>query len=368
MQADRTVTSCAGSAIERTAGNRFVLTLRRRWADTLYPELGRQYRGKAAQGEELTEAEVRQLPAYPWFSWLERGSQKMLWRAVTDEVRAAEDDVGDPSAKVTLELDEQLHLPDWYTDWDIHVQPGGVWSSDEAAAVYEAGSKLVMLGDNDDYAFHRLFVATAIPRRDYGLIVDLGCGFGKSAWPLKEAFPEAAVLGIDLSAPCLRLAARKVAERGLDVSFRQANATATGLGTDSVDLVTSTMLVHEMPLSALRAMFREAARILAPGGLLRFLDFRFTGDPLRDMAMREHGARNNEPFLPGAMAADFVEMAREVGFSNARWRGFDERGAGLLPSLEWPERSEWHFPWAVFEAELDPGVPAEAPASGGESA
>jgi ubiquinone/menaquinone biosynthesis C-methylase UbiE len=341
------------SEIERAAGTEFVLALRRRWADTLYPALGGQYRELAQEtGEEVAEASVRGLPAYPWFSWLERGSQKMLWRAVTDVVRAeGAPAAGDPRAGLQPELDDGLQLPKWYTDWDIHVQPGGVWSSDEAAAVYELGAKLVMLGDNDDYSFHRLFAATALPQRAYRRIVDLGCGFGKSTWPLKEAFPEAEVIGIDLSAPCLKLAARKAGERGLEVRFRQANAADTGLESDSVDLVTSTMLVHEVPIPALEELFTEAARILAPGGILRFLDFQFTGDPLRDMAMREHGARNNEPFLPGAMAADLVRMAERAGLQGGQWRAFDERGEGLLPALEWPRRSEWHFPWAVLEAE-----------------
>jgi ubiquinone/menaquinone biosynthesis C-methylase UbiE len=329
---------------ERAAGTQFVLTLRRRWADTLYPALAKQH-------GERADVAIRDLPAYPWFSWLERGSQKMLWRAVADSVRAAPAPKLDAQAETLLELDESLELPAWYTDWDIHVQPGGVWSSDEAAAVYEAGAKLVMLGENDDYGFHRLFASTAIPGRDYGHIVDLGCGFGKSTWPMKEAFPGAEVVGIDLSAPCLKLAARKVRDRKLDVHFRQANATDTGLEAASVDLVTSTMLVHEMPVEALEELFVEASRILAPGGQLRFLDFRFTDDALRDMAMREHGARNNEPFLPAAMAADLAAMAERAGLVNARWRAFDERGEGLLPTLEWPARSEWHFPWAVLEAE-----------------
>jgi ubiquinone/menaquinone biosynthesis C-methylase UbiE len=349
------------SHIENTAATQFVLTLRRRWADTLYPALGAQYRALAAERDGrdvrgagsggIADDEVRELPAYPWFSWLERGSQKMLWRAVTDEVRASAPAATATEGEDLLELDETLQLPDWYTEWDIHVQPGGVWSSDEAAAVYEAGAKLVMLGENDDYGFHRLFAATALPQRDYRCIVDLGCGFGKSTWPIKEAFPDAEVIGIDLAAPCLALAANKVAERGLEVRLREANATDTGLDAGSVDLVTSTMLVHEMPIGALEEMFIEAARILAPGGLLRFLDFQFTGDALRDMAMREHGARNNEPFLPGAMAADLVDMAERAGFSNVRWRAFDERGTGLLPELKWPQRAEWHFPWAVLEAE-----------------
>jgi ubiquinone/menaquinone biosynthesis C-methylase UbiE len=231
------------------------------------------------------------------------------------------------------------------------VQPGGVWSGDIAARVYELGAKVVMLGDNDDYKFHRLFVETAIPPRAYRRIVDLGCGFGKSTWPLKNAFPEADVIGIDLAAPCLRLAVEKANAQNLDIVFKQADAAATGLADKSADLVTSTMLIHEMPLEALRSAFAEAARLLAPGGLLRFLDFQRTGDAFRDLALREHGVRNNEPFLSPMMDADTIAMATDAGLVNARWTAFDERDIGRLPSAAWPERPEWHFPWGVLEGE-----------------
>ncbi|MCC5868674.1 MAG: class I SAM-dependent methyltransferase [Gammaproteobacteria bacterium] len=339
------------SVIDHTAGVDFVLALRRRWADTLYPALQTQLQA-GGQDAELadTESRVRALPAYPWFSWLERGSQKMLWRAVID---ALDDEApgADDALAASVEMDEQLELPDWYTDWDIHLQPGGVWSSQAAASVYELGARLVMLGENDDYAFHRVFVETALPQRAWRRIVDLGCGFGKSTWPFKAAFPQAEVIGVDLAAPCLQLAARRAAERGLDIRLRQADATATGLEDASADLVTSTMLIHEMPVEVLRELFAECVRILAPGGVLRFLDFQFTGDALRDMAMREHGARNNEPYLPAMMQADLIAFAEAAGLVNARWVAFDERGAGRLPELRWPRRAEWHFPWAVLEAE-----------------
>jgi len=250
-----------------------------------------------------------------------------------------------------LELDPQLRLPDWYTDWDIHLQPGGVWSDATSARVYELGARLVMLGDNDDYKFHRLFVASAIPRRPYRRIVDLGCGFGKSTWPLKKAYPEAEVIGIDLAAPCLELAVQRAGLQGLDIRFRQADAARTGLEPAGADLVTATMLIHELPLDELTAVFAEAARLLAPGGLLRILDFQYTGDPLRDLAMTEHGVRNNEPFMPPMMSADTAAMAEAAGLRAARWLAFDERERGMLPTLAWPQRAEWHFPWAVLEAE-----------------
>lgn len=336
----------------------FVLALRRRWADTLYPQLRREFDARA---EELAPQDpaalaplVHALPTYPWFSWLERGSQKMLWRAVEDAVKGASVVTETHAARgntATLTLDPGLELPDWYTEWDIHLQPGGVWSSDVAARVYELGARLVMLGANDDYAFHHLFVDTAVPRRDYRRIVDLGCGFGKSTWPLKEAFREAEVIGVDLAAPCLRLAAERASERGLAIQFRQADALDTGLESGSADLVTSTMLLHELPVSALPRVFGEASRLLRAGGTLEFLDFHTTGDAFRDLAMLEHGTRNNEPYMAPMMAQDLPAMARAAGLASPRWSAFDERGAGRLAALIWPARAEWHFPWAVLQAE-----------------
>lgn len=343
-------------ALEDRANLDFVLSLRRHWATTVYPGLKRDFDAidpppPAVNDPASLAPLVQGLPTYPWFSWLERGSQKMLWRAVTDAVVHEGPLSPPPAGPASVEPDPDLVLPQWYTDWDIHLQPGGVWSHDLAGRVYELGARLVMMGENDDYGFHRLFVGTAIPSRPYRRIVDMGCGFGKSAWPMKQAFPEAEVIGVDLALPCLELAARRASERGLAVRFRQADAVATGLETGSADLVTSTMFVHEVPTNVLPAVFAEASRLLAPGGLLRFLDFQRTGDGLRDLAMIEHGARNNEPFLPPMIAADLPAMAAAAGLVNARWVGFDERGGGRQEGLSWPRRSEWHFPWAVLEAE-----------------
>ena len=334
----------------------FAVTLRRQWAGSLFPRLRGEYdracakRGSARRRGDTAEV-VHALRSYPSFAWLERGSQKLLWRAVAEAVEHADPADRPAAGESTLALDTDMVLPAWYTDWDIHLQPGGVWSSDRAARVYELGARLVMLGDNDDYQFHHLFAATALPERDFRCIVDLGCGFGKSTSPLKQKYPQAEVIGIDLSAPCLRLALRQANARGLRIHYRQASATATGLERGSADLVTSTMLLHELPLDVLPGLFEEAARLLAPGGALRFLDFHYTGDEFRDLAMTEHGTRNNEPYLAPMMAADVAAMARAAGFGAVRWQAFDERGAGLLEKLEWPVRSEWHFPWAVLAAE-----------------
>lgn len=341
----------------------FIFGVRSHWARRLYPALRRQYEtAVAAGGDEPADADralpiVERLPLYPWFGWFERNAQKMKWRRLMLVVEAQRAEleaalnakVPDPIGR--LELNPSLKLPDYYTEIEFHIQPGGVWSGDLNACAYELATKVTMLGANDDYSFHRLFTETAIPKREYRRILDLGCGFGKSTLPFAEAFPEAEVVGIDLSAPTLKLGHRKAERRKARIVFSQRDAANTGYPDGSFDLVTATMVVHELPAAALRELIRDTARILAPGGLLAVLDFQHTGDPFRDAIMDSHAARNNEPLLPMLFRTDLDRLCRQAGFRDARWYPFDERGPGMLRDGGWGNRPEWHFPWAVLLAE-----------------
>lgn len=340
---------------ERSAVD-FVLGLRRRWSDTVYPALVEEFAAAGARPGSVTEADtpLHSLRLYPWFSHLERVQQKMLWKIAGDAVIARREDLLDQLTDATgpgeLVLDPDVPLPDWYTDYDIHVQPGGVFSDDLSAYVYEFGARIVMLRDNDGYKFHQLFTTTALPEiPEARRVVDLGCGFGKSTRPLKLRYPTAEVIGVDLAAPGLRLAHADTGEAGLDISYRQADARKTGLEDGSCDVVTGTMLLHEMPESVIKETIEEAARLVRPGGTIAFLEFQPTGDPLRDATIYEHAERNNEPFLRDLFGSDLIAMCTEAGLTGARWTPFDERSSGVSPS-GWGQRPEWHFPWAVLSA------------------
>jgi SAM-dependent methyltransferase len=336
----------------------FILTLRKRWADTLYPALRTEYEAAVDPAAPPTSGAeaipvMRQLPLYPWFSWTERGQQKMMWRAISEVVAGCwpqlRTQLETASRLGSLTLDPHLALPRWYTAYDIHIQPGGLWSDDTAAFVYEEGAKIVMLRENDEYLFHRLLVSTAVPPRDYARIVDVGCGFGKSTRPFVQAFPHAEVYGLDLAAPCLKLAHAQAERLGRPIHFKQADSRDTGFADASVDLVTGTMVLHEMPPGAVKETIAEAARILRPGGIIRFLEFATTGDPFRDATVYEHGERNNEPFMPMLFDADVADFCLAAGLKGPRWMPFDERGGGVHTG--WGVRDEWHFPWAVLAAE-----------------
>ena len=325
----------------------FVLGMKQYFGTNLYSKLHDQYAGGA---------QIDQLPAYPLFAWLERNTQKMMWRRLEEMIRphAAELEAGLDALPEhplgSLHLDPDLELPEYYTDTEFHIQPGGVWSGAANTFVYEVGAKIVMLGQNDDYRFHRLFVETGIPRYEYRDILDLGCGFGKSTRPLVDAFPEARVVGIDLSAPNLKLAHQQAERLHKPLALYQRAAEATGFEDAAFDLVTATMLIHELPMPVLRQVLVEARRVLRPGGQLAVLDFARTGDTFRDRVMEGHGARNNEPYMPHLFKTDVQHLLSEVGFDAPEELPFDERGLGLCQDGNWPIRAEWHFPWAVIRA------------------
>jgi ubiquinone/menaquinone biosynthesis C-methylase UbiE len=339
----------------------FVLGLKQYWSRQLYPELRREYAervvGRAPRTAEEAGSLIEGLPSHTFFGWMERAVQKMMWRRIEKVVAAQAELTSDVLNRPIerplgrLELNPQLQLPSYYTDIEYHIQPGGVWSQDSNALVYEVGAKIVMLGSNDDYLFHRLFTETAIPRAEYRAILDLGCGFGKSTRPFVDAFPSAEVVGVDLSAANLKLAHQQAERMGKRLTFSQRNAEATGYAEQSFDLVTATMLIHELPMPVLRRVIRETSRLLRPNGRVVFLDFHRTGDPFRDFAMIEHGARNNEPFMPHLFRTDVLALLCEEGFADPEMLPFDERGRGLIDDAGWPERAEWHFPWVVIRAE-----------------
>ena len=338
----------------------FVLGLRHHWATTLFRALRAQYERSVAaapkkprSGEEAGPI-VEALPLYPAFAWYERNIQKMMWRALTEACEAHREQLVAalnapvPSPTGSLSLDPSMKLPDYYTETEFHIQPGGVWSADLNAFIYELGAKVIFLGKNDDYAFHRLFTQTAIPDGDYHDILDMGCGFGKSARPFVDRFPSARVVAIDLSAPVLKLAHRQSEKLGKKIDFMQRVAEDTGFADASFDLVTATMVIHEQPMPVMRQTLAEGYRLLRPGGRMVVLDYHRTGDPLRDFLMLGHARRNNEPFMGHILGVDTAAVMREAGFREVALLPFDERGGGPREDGTWPARDDWHFPWVVL--------------------
>ena len=192
---------------ERSSAD-FILSLRKRWADTVYPAFIDEFNnsGKKISTPQEGEIVLKSMALYPWFSHLERIGQKMMWRLGSDVVFRCSDELLDQLNSASkkgaagLELDPALELPHYYTETDIHMQPGSFYSNDLSGYVYQFGARIVMLRDNDGYKFHKLFAQTALPDLPAKpRVVDIACGFGKSTRPLVSRYPDAEVIGVDLA-------------------------------------------------------------------------------------------------------------------------------------------------------------------------
>lgn len=164
-----------------------------------------------------------------------------------------------------------------------------------------------------------------LPRQDYKRIFEMGTSSGHFTVPLQETFPDAQICGCDMSAIMLEQAQRTANERGWSWKLLQVPAEDTGLESGSFDLVASYILMHEMPASAIRAIFKEAFRLLEPGGDMIMSDVR----PFRDMdRLTEWRAyylavNGGEPHWLEAATIDLKATAEEVGFVNARSYGLE---------------------------------------------
>jgi SAM-dependent methyltransferase len=116
----------------------------------------------------------------------------------------------------------------------------------------------------EEYARYRprypaeLFAYLASTTNDRHLAWDCATGSGQVAVPLAAYFDR--VVATDISAAQIERA-----ERHERVEYRVAPADASGLGAETVNLVTVSQALHWLDLDA---FYREVERVLAPGGVL----------------------------------------------------------------------------------------------------
>jgi SAM-dependent methyltransferase len=261
-----------------------------------------------------------------------RIAQELLWESTNMSIDRQLPDLIEKAKALSaaspakLDLPEGFETPRYVTALDIHCMPGGyateVTKDDVAAGVlYDRGVYLYAMGYmgpfNDDMGrsvcnYIRRKLKGFAPKR----ILDLGCTVGHATLPFKELFPDAEVWGVDVAAPQVRYAHARAAAMGLDVNFAQMNAEKTSFPDGHFDLVVSHILLHETSGKAMPKIFKECARLLAPGGYMIHADLPPFDlmDPFTQFILDNETWYNNEPFWGAMRELDQIQLAKDAGF------------------------------------------------------
>lgn len=163
--------------------------------------------------------------------------------------------------------DPNLTYPDYYSSQNFHGIEGG-YLNPGAVVSYDPITQYVLPPNETWVRQDAIERINGTPRR----ILDLGCGTGSTTLLLKQAFPQAQVIGLDLSPYMLVMANHKARTAGLNIQWCHGNAEATSLPNASFDLVTASLLFHETPSTVVQSILRECFRLLMPGGEVVILD------------------------------------------------------------------------------------------------
>ena len=133
-----------------------------------------------------------------------------------------------------------------------------------AASTYEQHDALQR--EVQTHLLERLSLHEQAPQR----VLDVGAGTGRGSALLKQRYPKAEVIALDLALPMLR-AARQHSSWLKPFTRICAEASALPLADHSIDVLHSNLCFQW--IDDLPALFSECVRVLKPGGLMVFSSF-----------------------------------------------------------------------------------------------
>jgi ubiquinone/menaquinone biosynthesis C-methylase UbiE len=345
MQPDRTPQDIARarfvSALRGFILNDLAEDLRTAYDERAAPAFARANARSPQTSDEAHKA-LRGDPAFKVYSACRVHAQRMVWDSVipiVDRERVAIEAAATATGALDrVETDPEMTLPRNVTALDVHLMPGGYAGKAEyplaAGAVYDQGLAIFsmgLMGQNLDDIGQSMsaYVRHAFPDFQPRAILDVGCTIGHNTLPWKQAYPDADVHAVDVSAAGLLYGAARAEMQGADVRFHQMDGESLRFPDQSFDLVFSSMFLHELSKKTRAAFFAEARRVLRPGGLLLNMEL----PPNNQMGAFEgfyldwDCYYNNEPFYKGFRDEDPRELCRAAGFADADYLQF------VVPSI-----------------------------------
>ena len=180
------------------------------------------------------------------------------------------------------------------------------------ASYYDLSVNLITLGQS--WRLRKMTVEHALIKPGDS-VLDVGCGTGAVTLMAKaRAGKDGHVYGIDPAPEMIAVARSKAARKGLEIDYRLGVIELLPFPDASMDVVTSSLMVHHLPDDLKVRGLAEIYRVLKPGGCLLVFDFMrptksFLNQFLIALTMH-HGLNFGIEDLP--------KMLDETGFSQSK--------------------------------------------------
>jgi SAM-dependent methyltransferase len=150
-----------------------------------------------------------------------------------------------------------------------HGAPGAAWKQEEVVAGFiDDRRKLIPLFDVQEELAKRLITRGGRTVRRF---LDLGTGDGGFAELLLDLYPESSGVLVDFSEPMLAAAEKRLAGKPGRWKLVEGDLAdpewRARIPAGPYDAVVSRLAIHHLPDERKRALYRECAELLAPGGL-----------------------------------------------------------------------------------------------------
>lgn len=168
-------------------------------------------------------------------------------------------------------------------------------------------AETLLLGD----AMHAFLSEFSRIIRGNEVVLDVGVGTGRFSLPMAKSLSAGKVICLDISEVMLGYLVRKAEKEGLEdrIQILNTEASSTGLDDESVDLVVSNGVFHE--LSSPETVLSEIRRVLKIGGWVIITDF-------RDTWVTRLVARHREDAHGPFSAIELETLFANVGFRDLK--------------------------------------------------
>ncbi|MEL7188643.1 MAG: class I SAM-dependent methyltransferase, partial [Pseudomonadota bacterium] len=300
--------------------------------------------GKEPETSREAHQALRGDPAFNIYSSMRVQAQKMVWASVADSVEREADRLAAEAAKAndapgSLTLEPDFEVPKNVHAIDVHLMPGSYTrgaNSLEAGAVYDRGLAVFSMGlmgaNLDDIGLSMSqYIQQRFPDFAPQRILDTGCTIGHNTLPWKQAYPEAELIAIDAAPGPLTYGSARAKMQGQDVHFRQMCADDLAFDDESFDVVWSSMFLHELSKKQRANAFKEAYRVLKPGGLIVHMELPPNAqmEAFDGFYLDWDSYYNNEPYYKGYRDEIPSELCASAGFSGDDFFEFVVPSVGL---------------------------------------